>query len=111
MLTGEEISMIENLLPDIYFLFMISGGPITCKTKKQSSVALSTAEAEYMALASSSQEVVWLSSEISFEFTKPVIIYEDNHAIAMTKNPHFHGWTKHIAIKYHYIREPSHYFI
>ena len=50
--------MIKNLLPDFYFLFMISGGPITWKTKKQSSVALSTAEAEYMALASSAQEAV-----------------------------------------------------
>ena len=73
------------------------------RTKKQSSIALSTAEAEYMALASSAQEAVWmrqLSSEIGFEFTKPVMVYyEDNQfAIAMTKNPQFHGRTKYIAI-------------
>ena len=47
-----------------------------------------------MALASSAQEAVWmrqLSSEIGIEYTKPVIIYEDNQsAIAMTKNPQFH---------------------
>ena len=91
------------------YLFVINGGPVSWKSKKQSSVALSTAEAEYMALASSAQEAVWmrqLSSEIGIEYTKPVIIYEDNQsAIAMTKNPQFHGRTKHIAIKYHYIRE------
>ncbi len=91
------------------YLFVISGGPVSWKSKKQSSVALSTAEAEYMALASSAQEAVWmrqLSSEMGIEYTKPVIIYEDNQsAIAMTKNPQFHGRTKHIAIKYHYIRE------
>ena len=49
-----------------------------------------------------------LSNEIHvrIEYTKPVIIYEDNQsAIAMTINPQFHGRTKHIAIKYHYIRE------
>ena len=88
---------------------MINGGPVSWKSKKQSSVVLSTAEAEYMALASSAQEAVWmrqLSSEIGIEYTKPVIIYEDNQsAIAMTKNPQFHGRTKHIAIKYHYIRK------
>ena len=62
-----------------------------------------------MAVASSAQEAVWMrqpSSETGFEFTKPVIIYEDNQsATAMTKNPQFHGRTKHIAIKYHFIRE------
>ena len=89
------------------YLFVINGGPVSWKSKKQSSVALSTAEAEYMALASSAKEAVWtrqLSSEIGIEYTIPVIIYEDNQsAIAMTKNPQFHGRTKHIAIKYHYI--------
>ena len=56
--------MIENLLHDIY---IFSGDPVSWKTKKQSSVALSTAEAEFTALASSAQEAVWmrqLSSEI-----------------------------------------------
>ena len=91
------------------YWFVISSSPVSWKSKKQSSVALSTAEAEYMALASSAQEAVWmrqLSSEIGIEYTKPVIIYEDNQsAIAMTKNPQFHGRTKHIAIKYLFIRE------
>ena len=79
------------------YLFVISGGPVSWKSKKQSSVALSTAEAEYMALASSAQEAVWmrqLSSEIGIGYIKPVIIYEDTQsAIAMKKNPQFHGRT------------------
>ena len=41
------------------YLFMISSGPVSWKTKKQSSVALSTAEGEYMALTSSVQDAVW----------------------------------------------------
>ena len=88
------------------YLFVISGGP---ESKKQSSVALSIAEAEYMALVSSAQEAIWmrqLSSEIGIECTKPVIVYGDNQsAIAMTKNPKFHGRKEHITIKYYYIRE------
>ena len=62
-----------------------------------------------MALAFSAQEADWmrqLSSEIGFEFTKPVIINEDNQsAIAMAENTQFHGRTKHKAIKYHYIEQ------
>ena len=88
---------------------MISGGLVSWKTKKQASIALSTAEADYVAQAFSAQEAVWmrqLSSEIGFEFTKPVIINEDNQsAIAMAENTQFHGRTKHIAIKYHYIEQ------
>ena len=63
------------------YLFVINGGPVSWTSEKQSSVALFTAEAEYMALASSRQEAGWmrqLSSEIGIEYTKSVIIYEDN---------------------------------
>ena len=42
------------------YLYQISGGAVTWRSKKQSCVALSTAEAEYMALSSAAQEAVWL---------------------------------------------------
>ena len=91
------------------YLFQISGGAVTWSSKKQLCVALSTAEAEYIALASAAQEAVWirqLTTELGSPPTTATIIYEDNQsAIAMTKNPQFHGKAKHIAIKYHFIRE------
>ena len=75
-------------------------------------MALSTAEAEYIALASAAQESLWLQellADLKKEDLKSVTIYEDNQsAISMAKNPQFHGRngrTKHIAIKYHFIRE------
>ena len=91
------------------YLFKISGGAVTWRSKKQSCVVLSTAEAEYMALSSAAQEAVWLR-QLTAELRSPpetaTIIFEDNQsAIAMTKNPQFHGHAKHIAIKYHFIRE------
>ena len=43
------------------YLFQISGGAVTWRSKKQSCVVLSTAEAEYMALSSAAQEAVWLT--------------------------------------------------
>lgn len=91
------------------YMFMINGGAISWKSQKQRCVALSTAEAEYVAMASAAQESVWLRQLIA-ELTnasKPsTLIYEDNQsAIAMTKNPQFHGRAKHIDIKHHFIRE------
>ena len=91
------------------YLFQIAGTAVTWKSKKQSCVALSTAEAEYMALSSAAQEAVWireLISELGNLQSQPTLIYEDNQsAISMAKNPQFHGRSKHISIKYHYIRE------
>ena len=91
------------------YLFQISGGAVTWKSKKQSCVALSTAEAEYMALANAAQEALWmrqLTTELGNTPKKATTIYEDNQAaISMTKNPQFHGRSKHIGIKYHFIRD------
>ena len=72
-------------------------------------VALSTAEAEYIALSSAVQETVWirkLVSELGCETKGPTTLKEDNQsAIAMAKNPQFHGCAKHIDIRHHFIRE------
>ena len=91
------------------YLFQISGGPVAWKSKKQSCVALSTAEAEYVALSSAAQESVWLRqliSEFGRSLETPTTIFEDNQsAIAMSKNPQFHGRAKHIDIKHHFVRE------
>ena len=89
------------------YVFQISGGPVSWRSKKQSSVALSTAEAEYMAQAGTAQEALWLkqlTSELGNATTEPLTIFEDNQStISMTKTPQFHGGSKHIAIKYHFI--------
>ena len=77
--------------------------------KKQSCVALSTAEAEYIALASAAQEfkwLQWLPSSMKETSVKPATIFEDNKlAICLTKSPRYHGRTKHIDIKHHFIRQ------
>ena len=91
------------------YVFLLSGCAVSWRSKKQSCVALSTAEAEYVALASAAQEAVWmgeLTAQFSDRSPETITIYEDNQsAISMAKNPQFHGRTKHISIKYHFIRE------
>ena len=92
------------------YVFMMSGSAISWRSKKQSSVALSTAEAEYIALSSATQEAMWLRQLLSslkdFPLSEPTIIYEDNQStICMAKNNQSHGRSKPVDIKFHFVRE------
>ena len=91
------------------YVFQICGTAVSWRSKKQNCVALSTAEAEYMALASASQEAIWMQKllgNLDKKQVQPIEIYEDNQsAICMAKKPQFHGRAKHVDIKYHFIRE------
>ena len=91
------------------YCFMMSGGAVSWSSKKQSCVALSTAESEYLALSSATQEALWLRhimADMGEQQLDPTPINEDNQAaIMMSKNFQFHGRAKHIAIRYHFIHE------
>lgn len=91
------------------YLFQLAGGAISWASKLQNTVALSTAEAEYMALCSAVQEAVYLRrllADLGFEQQEGTIIHEDNQScIAMAENPVFHARSKHIAMRYHFTRE------
>ena len=93
------------------YVFIMSGSAISWRSKKQSSVALSTAEAEYIALSSATQEVMWLRQLFSsllkdYKLSESTTIYEDNQsAICMARNNQSHGRSKHVDIKYHFVRE------
>lgn len=91
------------------YMFQIGGTAVSWRSKKQTCVALSTAEAEYMALASAAQEAIWirqLIADLKGEQIGPIMLLEDNQAaICMAKNPQFHGRAKHVDIKYHFVRE------
>ena len=91
------------------YIFMLSGGAISWSSRKQKCVALSTAEAEYIALSGATQECIWLrqlEAELGSSSEGPTLIFEDNQStIAMAKNPQFHGRAKHIDIRHHFVRE------
>ena len=75
-------------------VFILAGSAITWSSKRLNSVALSTVEAEYMALSQATQEAVWLRrllEELGVKAAKPTNIYEDNQmAISTAENPVFH---------------------
>jgi len=91
------------------YVFYLAGGPISWKSKLQPTVALSSTEAEYMALTASAQEAMSLRSlaeDFSIDVSQPALLYEDNKgSIAMSVNPVLHQASKHISIRHHFIRE------
>ena len=91
------------------YVFIILGGAVTWKSKKQGVVALSSIEAEYVALSEATCEAIWLRSlykELGLAQKYPTQIWGDNEgAIVMAKDPKFHQRSKHIDIKWHAIRD------
>lgn len=91
------------------YIFKLSGAAISWKSKRQSTTALSSTEAEYMALAAATQEAVWLCQlmkELQLNRSKPMRIYCDNQsAIKLAESDAYRPRSKHIDIRYHYIRE------
>jgi hypothetical protein len=91
------------------YIFIFGGGPVSWNSRLQPTVALSSSEAEYMALCAAVQEAVHLRqllNDLGFGQIGPTTIREDNQScIAMARNPVKHGRTKHIDIKYHFVRE------
>lgn len=88
--------------------FLIDGGAVSWYSKQQEIVALSTTESEYVAAAHATKEALWiqhLMSEI-FDFSvRPITLFSDNKsAIALAQDSQFHARTKHIDVRYHFIR-------
>ncbi|XP_022570911.2 uncharacterized protein LOC106407057 [Brassica napus] len=90
-------------------IFYLNDCPITWCSQKQETVALSSCEAEFMAATEAAKQAIWLQElleEVLEETNEKVVIWLDNKsAIALTKNPVFHGRSKHIHKRYHFIRE------
>jgi len=91
------------------YVFLAAGGVITWKSKKQTTIALSTTEAEYIALSEAGREASWLRNlygELRYCQISPTIIKGDNDgSVSMEKNQQFHHRSKHIGIRWHWTRE------
>ncbi|KAL9233204.1 hypothetical protein vseg_008229 [Gypsophila vaccaria] len=87
----------------------LGGSPISWKAKKQATVALSTAEAEYRSIRAVTSELVWTKAflaSLGVFHTNPMRIFCDNQsAIHIAKNPVFHDRTKHIEVDCHFVRQ------
>jgi Reverse transcriptase (RNA-dependent DNA polymerase) len=90
------------------YAFLIDGGAVSWSSKKQEIVTLSTAESEYVAATHAAKEAIWLRrfiGEVFQPLTNPIPLYSDSQAaIALTRDGSYHARTKHIDIRYHFIR-------
>ncbi|KAL8092227.1 hypothetical protein AgCh_034496 [Apium graveolens] len=86
----------------------LGGRLVSWFSKKQKSIYTSTAEVEYIAAGSCCAQILWMKNQLldyGLEFSKIPIYYDNQSVIAMTGNPVQHSMTKHISIRYHFIRE------
>ena len=90
-------------------VFSIGSTAVSWYSRKQRSVALSSAEAEYMAASLAACEAIWMRKILAGLFRlhlEPTVIYCDNQScIKLSANPVFHDRSKHIDIRYHHIRD------
>ncbi|KAK2069851.1 hypothetical protein P8C59_004397 [Phyllachora maydis] len=91
------------------YLYKLAGGPISWKTKRATTIALSTLEAETNGLTEAIHEVQWiigLFSELHRPIDYPITLYRDNQgSITVANDPALHARTKHTLLKFRYVRE------
>jgi hypothetical protein len=89
------------------YICMMNGGTISWCSRKQATVARSSTESEYMALADTCQEITWLKHLASeFDVEVKVTVNSDSQScIKAIENQKYSSRTKHIDVKYHYTRE------
>ena len=107
MLIGHHLQMTDVVSVGNCFGLNRAGPLISWKSWKQPTVALSSCEAEYIALAAAVQEGMYLTQMMKYigEVSGPVLIFEDNQGtIALSKNPFNQPRLKHIDIRYHFVR-------
>ncbi|KAL4367377.1 hypothetical protein GQ457_05G016620 [Hibiscus cannabinus] len=89
------------------YFFSIGSGMICWSSKKQETVAQSTAEAEYVVAAHAVNQCIWLRKlllDLNHEHVNAIeVLCYNNFAVAIVKNLVLHGKTKHINIKYHFL--------
>jgi hypothetical protein len=99
---------VDNRRSTIGYVFTLSRGPICWKFTLKSIVAMSTTEAEYMAVAEVVKEALWLKrlvKELGLNQGGVQMHCDSQSAIYLAKNQVYHARTKHIDVRFHKIRE------
>ena len=108
----QEIKMIEGALRAMFYVRI---GAVSWSSKKQQIVSLSTTKVEFIAATACACQAIWLRrilEELQFKQVEATIVFCDNNsAIKLSKNPVLHGRSKHIDVKYYFLRDFNNYGI
>ena len=99
---------VDNRRSRTGYVILVSGGPVIWQTRSQKTVALSSCEAELYALCDCVKELLWLIhflEAMNIVFETPILFVDNQGAIALSKNPVNHQRSKHIDIKWFFIRD------
>lgn len=106
--TDADGSMSEDRRAISGYAFLIDGGAVSWSSKRQEIVSLSTTESEYVAATHGVKEALWLRSLLSEVFGSfkdaTVLLCDNQSAIALARDHQYHARTKHIDVRYHFIR-------
>ena len=89
------------------YIFTVGNTIASWMSRLQKTMTLSTTEAKYVAMTEASKEMIWLQgllTELGFNQEKKVLYSDSQSAIHLAKNSAFHSRTKHIGLRYHFIR-------
>uniref|UniRef100_A0A2N9J1S8 Integrase catalytic domain-containing protein n=1 Tax=Fagus sylvatica TaxID=28930 RepID=A0A2N9J1S8_FAGSY len=90
------------------FLFTFAGGAVSWQSKLQKCVALSTTEAEYIAATEAGKEMLWMKrflQDLGLKQDEYVVHCDSQSALDLSKNSTYHSRTKHIDVRYHWLRQ------
>ena len=90
------------------YVFTLAKAPVSWKSTLQSTVALSTTEAEYMAITEAVKEAIWLQGlldDLGVGQKQVTVFCDSQNAIHLAKNQVYHARTKHIDVRYHFVWE------
>ncbi|MCO5564508.1 hypothetical protein L7F22_018169 [Adiantum nelumboides] len=86
----------------------MAGGAVLWRSRLQTCVTESTIEAEYVAASEACKEAIWLGrlvTDLGIKEETPMLHCDSQSAIELARNPVYHSETKHLDVKYHFIKE------
>lgn len=105
---SDYASDIDKIRSTTGYVFKIYGSPISWRSVLQATVALSTTESEYMAMAEGVKEALWLKGlmyDLGMKQDSVDLWCDSQSAIHLAKNQVHHVRTKHIDVRYHFVRD------
>ncbi|MCO5555162.1 hypothetical protein L7F22_008705 [Adiantum nelumboides] len=99
---------LDNRRPTSGYVFTMAGGAVSWRSRLQTCVTKSTTKAEYVAPSKACKEAIWLGrlvTDLGIKEETPMLHCDSQSSIQLAHNPVYHSKTKHVDVKYHFIRE------